>query len=490
MNFEDVIYVTCLLTCIGAGNYVKKIRDETQRKFLSTGFGLLMVVIVSGWHSLHCLISTAIGSVAVIYIHPSKCHLVAFLVMFVYLTFFRLVDVFGLHEAPGHTNMIQMLLTLKVAGVGFEKSASWKKLQQREKELIDKKPTDEGGQLVEITDYDVEIQEISMTEIFHYVFNYIGILTGPYYRYRTYRDYFETPFKDHALNIQATVDKLKSAGFYCSLYLLANYIWPLSYALSDEFYNQRSFLYRLMYVWPTFFIFRMRMYTGLTLSECVCTMAGFGAYPDESDVANGEGPRKQYQHLKRDADKRSYNFTSIVNTRVGGVEKCWTFREGMKHWNICVQYWLAVNVYKLFPSKKYRTVVTLLVSAYWHGFRPGHYFCIMGAPVYVPLEDMWHKLVRKDATGLKRQIIDVIFWISKFFAFSYMGTAFLLVSFSKIWKFYSSVYHIGYILWAILFVVGIFLTKQKKALEKRAKKQEERQAGDGDAIKEVKEKLQ
>lgn len=109
-----------------------------------------------------------------------------------------------------------------------------------------------------------------------------------------------------------------------------------------------------MYVWPTFFIFRMRMYTGLTLSECVCTMAGFGAYPDEADVANGEGPRKQYYHLKRKANERSYNFTTIVNTRVTGVEKCWTFREGMKHWNICVQYWLAVNIYKLFPSKKYR----------------------------------------------------------------------------------------------------------------------------------------
>ena len=130
--------------------------------------------------------------------------------------------------------------------------------------------------------------------------------------------------------------------------------YTLQYALSDEFYNERSFFYRLMYVWPTFFIFRMRMYTGLTLSECVCTMAGFGAYPDEADTANGEGPRKQYQHLKRDAEKRTYNFTTIVNTRVENVEKCWTFREAMKHWNICIQYWLAVNVYKLFPSKKYR----------------------------------------------------------------------------------------------------------------------------------------
>lgn len=34
--------------------------------------------------------------------------------MFGYLVFFRLAYVFGLPAVPGHTNMIQMLLTLKV----------------------------------------------------------------------------------------------------------------------------------------------------------------------------------------------------------------------------------------------------------------------------------------------------------------------------------------------------------------------------------------
>ena len=131
------------------------------------------------------------------------------------------------------------------------------------------------------------------------------------------------------------------------------------------------------------------------------------------------------------------------------------------------------------------------MSAYWHGFRPGHYFCIMGAPFYVPLEDMWNNLVRKDATGIKRQVIDVIFWISKFFAFSYLGTAFLLVSFGNIWKFYSSVYHVGYIGWALMMGLGVFLTTKKKAAEKRKKRAAEKQ-GDGAAsiTNESKEKVQ
>lgn len=41
----------------------------------------------------------------------------------------------------------------------------------------------------------------------------------------------------------------------------------------------------------------MRIYIGVTLSECVCTMAGFGAYPLEADSASGGGPKKEYLSL-------------------------------------------------------------------------------------------------------------------------------------------------------------------------------------------------
>ncbi|KAI9578528.1 lysophospholipid acyltransferase 7 [Glossina fuscipes] len=467
MNFDDIIYVLCLLSCVGAGKYVKKIEGESQRKLICTLFGLVVAFFVSGWHILHCIISAFLGALAVVYVHPSKTHLITFVIMFAYLAFFRLAHVFGFTNPPGPTNMIQMVLTLKVSGVAFEKASSWKKLKQREQELSGNKPAEK--ELVEISDYDVELQSIDIIGIFQYSFNYIGVLTGPYYRYRTYRDYFETPFKDYAPCVETTVENLKFAAIYSVIYATVDYIWPLSYALSPEFY-ERSFIYRFWYIWPAFLIFRMRIYAGLCLSECVCNMAGFGAYPEESDATNGEGPRKQYLHLKRDADKRSYNFNTIVNIRVKEVEKCFTLREGMKHWNVCVQYWLAVNIYRQFPSKKYRTAVTLLCSAYWHGFRPGHYFCLLGAASYVTVEDIWQKLVAKEATGLKRLIIDYMFWFAKScIGYNYLGTAFVLVSFSNIWNFYSSIYHVGYIAWFLMLASGVVLTKRKTTISVKNK---------------------
>lgn len=86
--------------------------------------------------------------------------------------------------------------------------------------------------------------------------------------------------------------------------------------------------------------------------------------------------------------------------------------------------------------KCFRTHATLLVSALWHGVYPGYYFCILGAPFYLPIEDIYNKLFRKSAEGFTLQCINVVFWISKFFAFSYLGIAFQLLTIDRIWFYY------------------------------------------------------
>lgn len=299
-------------------------------------------------------------------------------------------------------------------------------------------------------------------------------ISGPYFTYKTFFDYFNLPF---ALNAEksatkATLDKLKALPITMILFIAASYIWPLDYATSAEFYEQRSWLYRLFYVWPTFFIFRMRLYSGMILAECICTHAGFGGYPKDLDVRCGHGPMKEItQDHIYNPEKFEYDFETINSVNILGVEKCMTFREGMKHWNKCVQYWLAVYVYKRFPSKKWRIMATMAVSAYWHGVHPGYYFCILGPVFYLPVEDLLLKLVEFDKlSGSCQKVAYAVIWILKFFAFSYMGTAFLLKDVKIIWNFYSSVYHSAYIFWIVLYGVCYLLWQQKKQAIKRAQK--------------------
>lgn len=58
--------------------------------------------------------------------------------------------------------------------------------------------------------------------------------------------------------------------------------------------------------------------------------------------------------FSRNPEQLKYDFETVRNVNAYSTDTCITFREAMKHWNMCVQYWLAINVYKRFPNKAYR----------------------------------------------------------------------------------------------------------------------------------------
>lgn len=70
--------------------------------------------------------------------------------------------------------------------------------------------------------------KLDLQNVFHYCFNYVGILTGPYFTYKTYRDALYLPFSSKADCIGATIEKLKVIPLYAGLFLLISYVWPLN----------------------------------------------------------------------------------------------------------------------------------------------------------------------------------------------------------------------------------------------------------------------
>ena len=77
-------------------------------------------------------------------------------------------------------------------------------------------------------------------------------------------------------------NRLSRVPIYVILFLISGYLFPLKAVLNDDYYQTSSFIYRIFYMTPVFFNFRMRLYSGFILSECSCIMAGLGAYPKKS----------------------------------------------------------------------------------------------------------------------------------------------------------------------------------------------------------------
>ncbi|XP_076041283.1 membrane bound O-acyltransferase domain containing farjavit isoform X2 [Oratosquilla oratoria] len=400
-------------------------------------------------------------------LHCIHCHFVSFVVSFSYLLFFRVCHYLGLPMAPDLTNAIQMMITLKVVGVCFEVHDTWARTGELKKIEDAEKKAD--MQLVQ----KYEGVNPSVEDIFHYAFFYVGVLTGPYYKYRVYQDLIERQDKQDVNLANAMLKRIRVVALYVTLFLLTDYFFPLSFAESDTIFKDYSFLYRVWYMTPVFFTFRMRIYTGFVLSECVCIMAGLGLYPVASEPKPGKGPTKYKvleQSIKEGKDV-DYNFETVHNIDEWGSDFTPTVRAGMRCWNMTVQFWLANNVYKRTKlAKPLKEALTMFTSAFWHGVHSGYYLSMLTVPFILAVEDYYDKLIRKRLGQTGQYVYDWWMWFIKMQNFSYMGMAFLLLRIDttlNYWKSIGFVYHgLILVMHAVAQYINNIISKAGKKVKK------------------------
>ncbi|KAF2902103.1 hypothetical protein ILUMI_04091 [Ignelater luminosus] len=339
------------------------------------------------------------------------CHLVSFTYTFIHLLFTRAhisSTYFGNPFLPYHATVTEMMMTLKLVGLAFDVNHEY----LLKKKLRTNTETSE--------EFEKDFINPNCMDMFHYTFSFMGIIAGPHYRYKTFIDFFDLPFSVNVPKNKQVIRKLAYLVLYLFLMVLVSNIWPIPYAFSEEFYNSRSWLYRLWYSWTIFLNFRLRVYSGTILAESICIMTGLGAYPSITEPRSGHGPTKAFRKIKEiffniplvtkiiplsagksvpDLVQEEYSFETIQNMNPYVVESCTTSREEMKNWNMCIQYWLVATVYKRFPYKKFRTSATMFVSALWHGIYLGYYICIASVPLYLPVEDLYVELFLNNNNG-------------------------------------------------------------------------------------------
>ncbi|XP_031833000.1 membrane bound O-acyltransferase domain containing farjavit [Nomia melanderi] len=460
MFWEDVLYVAILVFCVFIGDFYKRIEGVHEKQWICTLLGFILATTVSGSHVIHPIICSVINAIIITKISPKKCHLASFFFSFFYLLFlFRLGTYIGLPESPSHTNLLLMILTLKLSGLAFEVNAAASQ------------PSDDP----EGVNSDA-LKNVGVLDVFHYGFSYMGILTGPYYRYRTYWDHLHRPFSKYVDPKPLTYSKLKQVAAFIVLYLMMNASYPTRYVTTDAF-AERSFLFRYFYMYPTFFSFKLRMYIGMSLAECACQMAGLGAYPVKANPVIGLGPRdyKAIETMTHNAPgelkDEEYNFDTVYNMNVAKLETCHLTRTAMKSWNACIQYWMGVYIYKRFPYKNLRTLATFTLSAAWHGWQAGYYFCMCQIPLFLMSEDIGVKFYNQSKEGsLARMGWRLLLWYEKTTCMAYLGVPFLLLGMEESLQYYKSIYFAGHILAIVLYVSFRFLKPYiLKPIENKAK---------------------
>lgn len=451
-----------LILSLPLANVIKNLDNPRNKQLLSSVAGAFIVTTVCGYAGLHSLLTAIINCAIVSRVSPRFCHVLSFAWCFGYLAFFRTTRHFGLPQVPPHANAVQLILTLKMVGLAFEVHDSWENVCQLE--TCDRKNVEilrrrNGCQNVEPT----------FAEMIAYSFCFVGLLTGPYYKYRTYQDMVRNVHARDIDTVPVIVNRLKYMPLIVTGFLIVSNYFSIQYVKSDEFYEDFSLSYRIFYMVPMFFIFRTRLYIAWLLAESVCIASTLGAYPEETRPKCGQGPTV-YDAVEAcsESDKSSttikFDFETIRNIDVYGCEFAPTVRAGMRSWNMTVQYWLATYVYRRVPFKSgpLRVSITMIVSAFWHGVHPGYYLSFLTIPFNLIAEDAMISAFRRDASVNRQKVFDWFCWFFKMRTFDYMCMGFLLLSLNDTLRYWQSVYFIYHVVIVVFIVVGYVVQMSRK----------------------------
>ncbi|XP_045211572.2 lysophospholipid acyltransferase 7-like [Mercenaria mercenaria] len=455
---DDVVYGILLLVSVGSGALIRYAKTPLQKKLLSTLIGVLVISFSCGIEALHPLIVTVGNCVLIKFLGARWCHAASFVWCFGYLAFFRAAHLFGLSRPHPITNALQLFNALRMIGVAFEVHDA-EYMEKRDRESEEDAELKKNFQL-----------KPSFLDTIHYSLCYIGLFTGPYYKYRTYYDMLHIPEDAHIPIYKYAIERVKQIPLIAAVYLVCSYFFSIQYVKSEEFqYN--PFWFRIFYMVPMFQIFRSRLYLAWIMSEVMSMTAGLGAYPVESKTRCGEGPTdlKALRHCQeRDQKTVEYEFETIHNLSIWGCELAPTTREGLRSWNMSVQYWLAAYVHRRLPRSygAMRVAITMGVSAFWHGIHPGYYLSFLTVPPILVAEDLMIAAFRK-GSATQLHLFDWACWFFKMRGFDYNCMGFLLLSFDATVGYWKSIYFIPHIIIVIFIVVGLAL-KGKKSKKKKS----------------------
>ncbi|XP_053307936.1 lysophospholipid acyltransferase 7 [Spea bombifrons] len=474
MSPEELTYLAILLSSIPVG-FLFKNASPHVKQYGGTAVGVLLTLITCNIHIVHSLI-TILGTWLILKVSPRSCHFLALGWTFSYLLFFRTVTYFDLPAPTPFTNAVQLLLTLKLVSLANEVQEFCRNKKQDVTSFS--KPSA----------INIIPRIPSLVEMFYYSYCYIGLMTGPFYRYKTYYDWLHQTDSMSIPSWKPMISRLKPVPIFGVLFLVVSHYFPLNYVKTDEFY-ECAFLYRLFYMVPIFFVFRMRFYVAWLFSECGCISAAFGAYPVAAKSRSGGGPTVEYATQERTSDGEKvaieYDYETVKNIDCYGADFCVKVKDGMRYWNMSVQWWLAQYIYKNAPVKSFvfGNAWTMLISAFWHGIHPGYYLSFLTIPLCLASEGAMEVGVRRHLSDSGKMLFDWVHWFLKMRAYDYMCMGFVLLTFSDTVHYWRSTYFSIHVLAVILLVTGQLLAMKrprspKNAGEKQESRKENRKAAE------------
>lgn len=313
----------------------------------------------------------------------------------------------------------------------------------------------------------------SVLRYISWVFFFPTILTGPACTFTEYSNWADMSMFNSLPNKKGTLPR--SGAVVLGLKILEGLFWVVVYTQSTSISGNLDFVYsnwykalpftgRAIYIYLIGLAFRTKYYAAWTLSEAACIHSGLGF--------NGVNPSTGKLRWDR-----------MRNVQPLGVEAGQNIRGILGSWNIITSKWLRFYVYERVTPKNQKpgtksTFITFLVSALWHGTRPGYYLTFITAATYQTFGKLYRKLLRPVFVDTPyKKVYDVFTLIASQLALGFAAIPFILLDFTPAIAAWKSVYFYLYVVffvsWVLLLGPGRpFIVPRIRMLHRDIKKTE------------------
>lgn len=438
---DDLVYAELLAISFFFSILMRLVSNGLIRELCGAFIGVALVYYFTGWKLLYSLIAVIVNMLLITLVKSRYLPLYSFVITFVYLGILRMIHLVGLPSLVAHANAVQLIMTLRLVGLSFEVEDS------RRKDVIHYDPTRVRF-----------IVEPTWWRMFLYAYNFPGLFTGPYYTYAMHRDVVDN---NDVMEISVWAElrwRLWNLAWALPGFIIVVYAFPLQMMREEQFFDESVF-YRIYVSALIFFWMRCRVYSAWMVAESICVLNGIGVYPESSCPRAGQGPTK-IDHFRKEMNVPGtvYDSEAVRNLDIWAVEFAASFRGGMRAWNRSVQFWLANYVYKRVP-RDFGMILTMTVSAYWHGVHPGYYLSFLTVPLCTLAEDQILSIVPRDAKGNPPLLFSFFWYIVRQLGFTLMASGFLLLTWQDTIRYWDSVhFHVHWIMVTVIVFAWLYKT--------------------------------
>ena len=155
-----------------------------------------------------------------------------------------------------------------------------------------------------------------------------------------------------------------------------------------------------------------------------------------------------YSGKNKETGETEWN--GFINVNIYKMEISDSVKQIVANWNIQTEKWLRYYVHERvaqIPSLfKWKNLITNMMSAFWHGFYPGYYIAFAALTLQQKFQYVLHTQLRPLLTekygenSVALKLYKTFNYIYTPYAMLYSFAAFVLLSFSNVWRLYSSTY--------------------------------------------------